>query len=325
MTAESPTPAAGTVEPAPLPATAEAPEATLSAIAGAPPTPLEEESARAPGDVSSTPADDAYEHNEPAAPQARATTDDLTQTLSPAPAPAPPSPVSARSPVVVIGQVLPIYFVGDESHSMSGDPIGAVNQGLADLRDEVAKHPLIGKKVRFGIVTFAHSAEIRLELSELTEDLALPTLSPRGRGTSYASAFALLRQTIPGDIAALKGSGFQVHRPVVFFLSDGQPTERDKKWRSALSELGDDGFRERPNILAFGVGEADPEVIRQIASSPRYAFMMRDGASTAGAISEFATSMLNSMVASAERLDRGEQTIEFEKPEGFVQLDAPLL
>ena len=34
--------------------------------------------------------------------------------------------------------------------------------------------------------------------------------------------------------------------------------------------------------------------------------------------------MLNSMVSSAERLDRGERTIEFEKPEGFVQLDAPL-
>ena len=53
--------------------------------------------------------------------------------------------------------------------------------------------------------------------------------------------------------------------------------------------------------------------------------MMTQGASTAGAIAEFAASMLNSMVASAERLDRGEQTIEFEKPEGFVQLDAPLV
>ncbi|HTU80255.1 MAG TPA: VWA domain-containing protein [Solirubrobacteraceae bacterium] len=261
----------------------------------------------------------------PAAPaEPAASADPPTLTLPPMPEPAapPPAPQSQR---VAIGQVLPIYFVGDESHSMSGDPIGAVNQGLADLRDEVAKHPLIGKKVRFGIVTFAHAAEVRLPLSELSEDLALPTLAPRGRGTSYASAFALLRQTIPGDIAALKASGYQVHRPVVFFLTDGQPTEREKKWRSRLSELGEDGFRERPNILAFGVGEADPEVIRQIASSPRYAFMMRDGASTAGAISEFATSMLNSMVASAERLDRGEQTIEFEKPEGFVQLDAPLL
>lgn len=247
------------------------------------------------------------------------------------PTPVPAHPAAAtpvRAPGGLgqaVGQVLPIYFVGDESHSMAGDPIEAVNHGLMELRDEVAKHPLIGKKVRFGIITFAHTAETRLELSELTEDLVLPTLSPRGRGTSYASAFQALRQAIPGDIALLKSGGYQVHRPVVFFLTDGQPTEREKKWQSRLQELRDDGFRERPNILAFGVGEADASVIRQIATAPRYAFMMTEGASTAGAISEFATSMLNSMVASAERLDRGEQTIEFEKPEGFVQLDAPLL
>ena len=53
--------------------------------------------------------------------------------------------------------------------------------------------------------------------------------------------------------------------------------------------------------------------------------MMREGVSTAGAIAEFAASMLNSMVSSAERLDRGERSLEFEKPEGFVQLDAPLV
>lgn len=101
----------------------------------------------------------------------------------------PTTVVPAPAPVgAVIGQVLPMYFVGDESHSMAGDPIAAVNQGLIDLRDEVAKHPLIGKKVRFGIITFADTAETRLELSELSEDVVLPTLAPRGRGTSYASA-----------------------------------------------------------------------------------------------------------------------------------------
>src|ERR1700733_13448623 len=248
--------------------------------------------------------------------------------------PAVPAPVAAE-PVMgeavqaptrsIIGQVLPMYFVGDESHSMAGDPIAAVNQGLVDLRDEVAKHPLIGKKVRFGIITFADTAETRLQLSELSEDLVLPTLSPRGRGTSSASALEALRQTIPADVALLKGSGYQVHRPSVFFLSDGLPTEKTEKGRARLEELKDPGFRERPNIPAFGAGEADPEVIAQLASAPRYGFMMTEGVSTAGAIAEFAASMLNSMVASAERLDRGEQTIEFEKPEGFVQLDAPLV
>jgi uncharacterized protein YegL len=233
----------------------------------------------------------------------------------------PPPPAAGR----VVGQVLPIYFVGDESHSMRGDPIAAVNQGLVDLRDEVAKHPLIGKKVRFGIITFADTAETRLELSELSEELILPTLSTRGRGTSYASAFDALRHTIPADVALLKVSGFQVHRPTVFFLSDGQPTEREARWQQSLAELKDPAFRERPNLLAFGVGDANPEVIRQLASSPAHAFMMSEGITTAGAIAEFAASMLNSMVSSAERLDRGEQTLEFEKPEGFVQLDAPLV
>jgi uncharacterized protein YegL len=245
---------------------------------------------------------------------------------SPPPVPAPGGAGEVSPPVAaVVGQVLPIYFVGDESHSMAGDPIAAVNHGLVDLRDEVAKHPLIGKKVRFGIITFADTAQTRLELSELTEDLILPTLAPRGRGTNYSSALEALRQTIPGDVALLKGSGYQVHRPSVFFLSDGQPTEKEDGWRSRLKELKDPGFRERPNILAFGVGDADAKVIQQVATVPRYAFMMTEGSSTAGAISEFAASMLNSMVSSAERLDRGEQTIEFEKPEGFVQLDAPLV
>jgi uncharacterized protein YegL len=249
------------------------------------------------------------------APVAATASEPAASVVVPAPAPA----------GTVIGQVLPMYFVGDESHSMAGDPIAAVNRGLIDLRDEVAKHPLIGKKVRFGIISFADTAETRLELSELSEDLVLPTLAPRGRGTSYASALEALRQTIPADVALLKGSGYQVHRPSVFFLSDGQPTDKAEQWRARLEELKDPGFRERPNVMAFGVGDADPAVIRELASSPRYGFMMTSGASTAGAIAEFAASMLNSMVASAERLDRGEQTIEFEKPEGFVQLDAPLV
>ncbi len=263
----------------------------------------------------------------PEVPEVFSSSDPATPAPVPAPSsePGPGTPDPAPSPGAVIGQVLPMYFVGDESHSMAGAPIAAVNQGLVDLRDEVAKHPLIGKKVRFGIMTFADTAQTRLELSELTEDLVLPTLAPRGRGTSYASALEALRQTIPADVALLKSSGYQVHRPSVFFLSDGLPTEKTEKWLARLEELKDPGFRERPNILAFGVGEADPEVIAKLASAPRYGFMMTEGVSTAGAIAEFAASMLNSMVASAERLDRGEHTIEFEKPEGFVQLDAPLV
>jgi uncharacterized protein YegL len=325
--ADAPTPAPADAPPnAPPPAPASAPAdapppAPASAPADAPADAPPPAPADAPADAPTpAPADAPADARAPT--RAGASADARAPTRADAPATGPPADAPTAS---VVGQVLPMYFVGDESHSMVGAPIAAVNRGLLDLRDEVAKHPLIGKKVRFGIITFADTAETRLELSELSEDIVLPTLSTRGRGTSYASALEALRQSIPADIALLKSSGYQVHRPSVFFLSDGQPTEDEEKWRTRLEELKEPGFRERPNILAFGVGDADPKVIQQLATSPRYGFMMTEGASTAGAIAEFAASMLNSMVASAERLDRGEQTIEFEKPEGFVQLDAPLV
>ncbi len=108
-----------------------------------------------------------------------------TPVAAPASVGEPPAPVAA-----VVGQVLPIYFVGDESHSMAGDPIAAVNRGLIDLRDEVAKHPLIGKKVRFGIITFADTAQTRLELSELSEarrEFSSPPWATRRRSRCVAA------------------------------------------------------------------------------------------------------------------------------------------
>ena len=165
----------------------------------------------------------------------------IPQTLTPKPVPASvPSPVAVPAsepehlaplplPVAgqVVGQALPIYFVGDESHSMRGDPIAAVNQGLVELRDEVAKHPLIGKNVRFGIVTFADTAETRLKLSELREDLILPTLATRGRGTSYASAFEGSAAHDPRRYRAAEGERL-AGAPAGGVLSLRRPAHRER-------------------------------------------------------------------------------------------------
>ena len=59
-------------------------------------------------------------------------------------------------------------------------------------------------------------------------------------------------------MARLKADGYQVHRPSVFFLTDGQPTEKEEtSGQIALEALGHGAFKERPNVLAFGVGEAE--------------------------------------------------------------------
>jgi uncharacterized protein YegL len=224
------------------------------------------------------------------------------------------------------GDVLPIYFVGDESYSMEGDPISQLNEALMKLRDAAAKSPVVGEKARFGIVTFAGDALCRLELGPLTDDMEMPAVACRDGGTSYRSVFADLRHRLPGDVATLKADGYRVRRPLVFFLSDGQPTDHpESAWREPLEELKASAFRERPHILAFGIGEAQGDTIKAVASAPQYAWIQADGTSAANAIAEFGASLVESISKSAEALARGSDEIEVPEPEGFVSLKADVL
>ncbi len=226
----------------------------------------------------------------------------------------------------VRGEVLPIYFVGDESHSMEGEPIGQLNDALSKLRDAAAKSPIVGEKARFGIVTFAGDALCRLELGPLTDDMEIPTLACRDGGTSYRSVFADLRDRLPADVATLKADGYKVRRPLVFFLSDGQPTDHpESTWSEPLEELKSSAFREHPHILAFGIGEAQGETIKAVASAPQYAWIQADGTSAAHAIAEFGASLVESISKSAEALARGSEAIEVPEPDGFVSLKADVI
>jgi hypothetical protein len=90
----------------------------------------------------------------------------------------------------------------------------------------VAKHPLIGSKVRFGISTFADTAETRLELSELSEDLILPTLATGAAGRATRARLTPYGTRSRADIALLNVSGFQVH-PAGGVLPLRRPAHRE--------------------------------------------------------------------------------------------------
>jgi uncharacterized protein YegL len=224
------------------------------------------------------------------------------------------------------GDVLPIYFVGDESLSMKGEPITQLNHALSKLRDAAAKSPAVGEMARFGIVTFAGDAQCRLELCPLADDMEMPAVAERPGGTIYGSVFSDLRQRLPADVSTLKASGYKVRRPVVFFLSDGQPTDASESdWREPLARLKSPEFHERPEILAFGIGQAQADVIREVASQPKYAFMQADGTSAATAIAEFGTSLVVSISESVKALEEGKDEIQVAEPDGFVSLKADVL
>jgi hypothetical protein len=86
----------------------------------------------------------------------------------------------------------------------------------------------------------------------------------------------------------------------MFFITDGSPI--DPSWQDALHELQSPEFRERPTIVAFGIGSVDPSVLRAVGRGKGGAFMISERLGTGEAIgSIFAglTSMLSSTVQSS--------------------------
>lgn len=212
--------------------------------------------------------------------------------------------------------VLPFYVVVDVSYSMtvqppmldgvaSKTPLEAGNEIVQKVRVALDLTPLLGDKVRFSLLDFSDDAQVVIPMCDLTKVPVgdIPTLTARG-GTSYAAAFQLLQHQIPIDVAQMKAEGHKVHRPAVFFLTDGEPTDADAIWKSAFADLVSPSFKERPNFIPFGVAEAKKEILDQLVypTNRMRSFVQRAGADPADAIATMAEKLVSSIIASASSI-----------------------
>lgn len=219
-----------------------------------------------------------------------------------------------------LGTLLPFYFVADESGSMAPN-VDEINSALDDLLGALHEQPFAASKVRFAILGFDHQARLYLPPTDLRDLNQLPQLTSGG-ATAYSSVFDLLAAQIPYDVAQLKDQGYNVTRPAVYFLTDGLPTD-EPDWRSARDRLL--SIRERPNMLAFGIGDAEADVVREVATEPQYAFIVREGTDVASALVEFFGALTQSIIHSGQNVAAGHNKLEIEKPSNFIALDMDLL
>jgi uncharacterized protein YegL len=164
--------------------------------------------------------------------------------------------------------VLPFYLVCDESHSMVGSPIEALNSQLSELHMMISSNSFLSDKIRFCLIGYSDDARVLLPLSDLCSVQVVPKLTPGG-GTNYTAFFDLLRNTINDDGNSLQELGYQVYKPAVFLLI-GSPPGDATKWPEAHRRLTSPHWKARPNIIAFGFGSAAPADIRQIATAPNF-------------------------------------------------------
>jgi uncharacterized protein YegL len=190
-------------------------------------------------------------------------------------------------------QILPFYVVCDQSYSMA-DHLDGLNAGLAELHRAVGTDPVVADKTRFCLIGFSGDAQVLQPLCSLSDVVSLVDLAVRP-ATRFEDAFTVLRKTIERDVVRLKTDGHRVYRPAVFFLSDGQPTDQTA-WPAAYRRLVDPAWSARPNIISFGIGDADESTIRQIGTVQ--AFMSNGGLSPGLALHEFARALTKSVVSS---------------------------
>lgn len=202
-------------------------------------------------------------------------------------------------------QILPFYVVCDQSYSMA-DHLDALNDALAELHRAVGTDPVVADKTRFCLIGFSGTAEVLQPLCRLSDVMEIVGLTTQA-GTSFGVAFDLLRTTIDADVASLKADAHRVYRPAVFFLSDGHPTDQ-ATWPDAYERLRDPDWPARPNIIAFGIGDADAETIGRIGTFG--AFMSTGGVSPGAALHGFARTLTTSVVRSGSVVADGDLLLQ---------------
>ncbi|MFH8492146.1 helix-turn-helix domain-containing protein [Streptomyces longisporoflavus] len=197
-------------------------------------------------------------------------------------------------PLAISAPTLPLYVACDVSMSLAPQ-VPALNEALLRLSRTLRESPLLNSMTRVCVIAFGDTAQVVTPLSDFTDRATITPLEAEG-GCAYGPPLKLLRSTIEQDVTALRAEGHQVYRPVVFFLTDGEPND-PMTWESEHAALTAADWGYHPHILAFGLGTSHPSTIRRIATLG--AFQAHHAASAVDALSEFVTSRLKSLEAKA--------------------------
>lgn len=201
-------------------------------------------------------------------------------------------------------RVLPVYVLLDVSASMAGSPIASANEIVPALIDACRTYQSLADALRFSIVTFSGAAKTVVPMTAYHEAM-VPTLTTE-TSTAYGAGFAEVSRRIDIDVTSLKADGYEVFRPSMFFITDGDPTDDPRSRQSAWDTLTDKNRRAHPNVITFGVGgNVRPEAIKQYVSHNGKAFVSKSGNDAARDLKLIIEALVTSVVSSANAAAAG--------------------
>jgi uncharacterized protein YegL len=163
--------------------------------------------------------------------------------------------------------VMPFYIICDVSGSMRHD-MPVLNEGIQKLRQSIVQNPVVDDVAHISVISFSTGARVVMPLSQMS-DQPMPTLVTDGGVTNYGKAFRELAVAIPQDAAELRVRGYKIFRPCAFFLTDGEPTDRDwlDTFRTTLTYDKNTGvgMKQYPVFIPFGFRDAQEAELRKLA------------------------------------------------------------
>ena len=216
---------------------------------------------------------------------------------------------------------LPITIVLDLSGSMA--PVQPELERLLPLLGNAMRgEALIAQTAVTSIIGFASDAEHlgqrRVHLAD--SSVTWPAIET-GDATNYDAALRLLRETIEQDVDALKLAFGKAYRPLVFFVTDGNPNVGGD-WSATWSSFcgPDSGFRYRPNMVSIGLGRVNDSVLQEL-TNVKIAWKY-SGVDATEFVKGLLELIFNTVVTELAAVASAVAPMDTPTPSGFIQLDA---
>lgn len=157
---------------------------------------------------------------------------------------------------------LPIYFLIDVSESMVGDPIEQVQDGMAQIINDLRTDPYSLETVFVSVIAFAGKAKSLSPLTELYK--FYPPKFPIGGGTSLGNAMEFLMNDLDASIQKTTLDEKGDWKPIIFLFTDGNPTDNVdiafQRWNN--------NYRKKANLIAVSLGDnIDTSILGKITNN----------------------------------------------------------